>query len=109
MKKKKSILRFSKENLMALHFFMEGISFPVAVAAYDDQQKMKIQYLIRLVQDKEINRTYDLCSWCIGQNVDYQILFPVSILQLISNPVRTYDYMRLRRRLRIDNINQNRR
>ena len=35
----KRILKFPKEGLKQLQFFMEGISFPVAVAAYTEQDE----------------------------------------------------------------------
>ena len=33
----KHILKFPEEGLKQLQFFMEGLSFPVAVAAYTEQ------------------------------------------------------------------------
>ena len=99
MRQKKSIIKIPQEDLVALHVFTKISGFSVAVAAYNEQQK--IQYLIGLVQDKAICGTYDLCIWCIHQGRKYQILFPLSILQLISNPIRAYDYIKLKRRLNV--------
>ena len=52
----KHILKFPEEGLKQLQFFMEGLSFPVAVAAYTEQDIVKISYLVRL---KNPVRTYD--------------------------------------------------
>ena len=71
----KRILKFPDEGLKQLQFFMEGISFPVAVAAYSDQDIGKLSYLIRLLRRGDIRSTYALCSWCIRQRISYQILF----------------------------------
>lgn len=101
MRQKKTIIKIPQEDLVALHVFTKISGFSVAVAAYNEQQKTKIQYLIGLVQDKAICGTYDLCIWCIHQGRKYQILFPLSILQLISNPIRAYDYIKLKRRLNV--------
>ena len=38
----KHILKFPEEGLKQLQFFMEGLSFPVAVAAYTEQDIVKI-------------------------------------------------------------------
>ena len=46
----KRILKFPEEGLKQLQFFMEGLSFPVAVAAYSEQDIGKLSYLIRLLQ-----------------------------------------------------------
>ena len=71
----KRILKFPEEGLKQLQFFMEGISFPVAVAAYSDQDIGKLSYLIRLLRRGDMRSTYALCSWCIRQRISYQILF----------------------------------
>lgn len=101
MRQKKSIIKIPQEDLVALHVFTKISGFSVAVATYNEQQKTKIQYLIGVVQDKAICGAYDLCIWCIHQGIKYQILFPLSILQLISNPIRAYDYIKLKRRLNV--------
>ena len=96
----KRILKFPKEGLKQLQFFMEGISFPVAVAAYTEQDVAKLSYLNGLLQQGDIHRTYELCVWCIRQGFFYQILFRFSVKELIKNPVRIYDYLRLQRLLK---------
>ena len=92
----KRILKFPEEGLKQLQFFMEGLSFPVAVAAYSAQDIGKLSYLIRLLQRGNIRSTYALCSWCIRQGISYQILFRISVKEMIHNPIRVYDYLRLR-------------
>ena len=92
----KRILKFLEEGLKQLHFFMEGLSFPVAVAAYSEQDIGKLSYLIRLLQRGYIRSTYALCIWCIRQGISYQILFHISVSDVIHNPIRVYDYLRLR-------------
>ena len=92
----KRILKFPEEGLKQLQFFMEGLSFPVAVAAYTEQDIVKISYLVRLLQRGDIHSTYALCIWCIRQGISYQILFHISVSDVIHNPIRVYDYLRLR-------------
>ena len=92
----KRILKFPEEGLKQLQFFMEGLSFPVAVAAYSEQDIGKLSYLIRLLQGGYIHSTYALCIWCIRQGISYQILFHISVSDVIHNPIRVYDYLRLR-------------
>ena len=96
----KNILKFPEEGLKQLQFFMEGLSFPVAVAAYSEQDIGKLFYLIRLLQRGDIRSTYALCIWCIRQGIAYQILFHISVSDVIHNPIRVYDYLRLQRLLK---------
>jgi hypothetical protein len=98
---KKKILKFKEENLQGLHFFTIGISFPVAVAAYSEVEMEKIEYLDKRFRGGDIHTTFDLCVWCINQNIAYQIVFPFEIKTLVSNPIRTYDYFKLQKRLRV--------
>lgn len=100
MRQKKPIIKIPQEDLVALHVFTKIRGFSVVVAAYSEQQKVKIQYLIGLVRDHEIRGAYELCIWCIHQGIPYQILFPISIFQFISNPIRAYDYIKLKRKLK---------
>ena len=79
---------------------MEGLSFPVSVAVYTEQDIVKLSYLIRLLQRGDIHSTYALCSWCIWQRIIYQIFFRFSFKAMIKNPVRIYDYLRLQRLLK---------
>lgn len=92
---KKRILKFPEEGLKQLQFFMEGISFPVAVGAYTEQDVEKLSYLNGLLQRGNIHSTYDLCIWCIRQGISYQILFRVSVKEVLHSPIRVYDYLRL--------------
>ena len=92
----KRILKFPEEGLKQLQFFMEGLSFPVAVAAYSEQDIGKLSYLMRLLQRGNIRGTYALCIWCIRQGIPYQILYHISVSDVIHNPIRVYDYLRLR-------------
>lgn len=95
----KRILKFPKEGLKQLQFFMEGISFPVVVAAYSEQDVEKLSYLNGLIQQGYIHSTYELCVWCIRQRISYQILFRVSIKAVLHSPIRVYDYLRIQRLL----------
>lgn len=96
----KRIIKFSETGLKQLHLFANGISFPVVVAAYTEQDIGKLSYLIHLVQNGDIRNTYTLCRWCIRQDVAYQILFHVTLRTLVCAPIRVYDYLRLQRILK---------
>lgn len=98
--KEKRILKFSEEGLRQLQFFMEGMSFPVAVAAYSEQDVGKLEYLVKMVDQRTIKGTGALCVWCIRQRISYQILFRVSIRSILKHPVRSYDYFRLQKILK---------
>ena len=67
----KNILKFPEEGLKQLQFFMEGLSFPVAVAAYSEQDIGKLSYLIRLLQRGDIRSTYARRDLCVATKTNY--------------------------------------
>ena len=97
---KKRILKFPEEGLQQLQFFMEGLSFPVIVASYSEQDNSKIEYLTMAIKQRTIHSTYGICVWCIRQRIAYQILFQVRIKNILTHPIQIYDYFRLQRALR---------
>lgn len=60
-----SIIEFKKENLKALHFFVEHLDFPVAVATYNEWEEQQICYLERRYECFKMN-TESICKWCIS-------------------------------------------
>lgn len=97
---KKRILKFPEEGLQQLQFFMEGLSFPVIIASYSEQDNSKIEYLTMAIKQRTIHSTYGICVWCIRQRIAYQILFQVRIKNILTHPIQIYDYFRLQRALR---------
>ena len=97
---KKRILKFPEEGLQQLQFFAEGLSFPVIVASYSEQDNSKIEYLTRAIKQRTIHSTYGICVWCIRQKIAYQIQIHIRIRNILVHPIQVYDYFRLQRALR---------
>lgn len=97
---KKRILKFPEEGLQQLQVFVEGLSFPVIVASYSEQDNSKIKFLTMAIKQRTIHSTYGICVWCIRQRVSYQILFHVRIKNILTHPIQIYDYCRLQSALR---------
>ena len=81
------IIKLPKENLKSLNFFIDGLYFQVVVAAYDENEENKISYLKTLCDNKRFN-TEEICKWCINQNIQYQILYPVKKRSIVKNPIK---------------------
>ena len=97
---KKRILKFPEEGLQQLQFFAEGLSVPVIVASYSEQDNSKIEYITRALKQRTIHSTYGICVWCIRQKIAYQNLFHIRIRNILVHPIQVYDYFRLQRALR---------
>ncbi|MCD8110427.1 MAG: hypothetical protein LUE14_10080 [Clostridiales bacterium] len=65
---------FSTENLMAIHFFADSLEFPVAAAAYSEQDESMLTTLEFNFQAAG-HTTESLCRWCISHKIQYRIIF----------------------------------
>lgn len=92
------ILKFAKENLRTLHFFVESVNFPVAVASYSDWEEEQISYLENNYKSLKMN-TESICIWCINHQIKYQIIYPISKILIIKNPYKYIKYLQLERKL----------
>ena len=95
----KRIIKLEQDGLMGLHFYEEGLNFPVVVAIYYEWQEPQISFLGSNVSNKKYN-TEDICRWCISHNIPYQILYPIDKKAIIMHPYKYYKFLWLKRRLR---------
>lgn len=93
-----SIIEFKKENLKVLHFFVEHLDFPVAVATYNEWEEQQICYLERRYECFKMN-TESICKWCINHRINYQIIYPINKIFIIKNPYKYFKYLQLKRKL----------
>ncbi len=66
-KKGGHLLKFQKEGLKEVHLITEQINFPIAIALYDDWQKMQVQYLLSNIKSTRFS-SYEICRWCIAHS-----------------------------------------
>lgn len=92
------ILKFQKENLKALHFFTEGVNFPLVAASYSEWEEQQLCYFENHFKSLEMN-TESICRWCINHHVQYQILYPLNKISIIKNPYKYFKYLQLKRKL----------
>lgn len=93
-----SIIEFKKENLKVLHFFVEHLDFPVAVASYSDWEEEQISHLENNYKSLKMNTEY-ICIWCINHQIKYQIIYPINKIFIIKNPYKYLKYLQLKRKL----------
>ena len=98
------IIKLPKENLKSLNFFIKGLYFHVVVAAYNENEKSKLDYLKKLCENEKFS-TEDICKWCFNQNIKYQILYPVKKWSFIKEPIKYIRYIKLKYDLKDCNIN----
>ncbi len=92
------MLKFNPENLKALHFFTEGLNYPIAIAAYSDWQEVQLLYLDHNFH-KEHFTTEKLCKWCLSNNLPFQIVYPISKKSIIKNPYKYFKFIQLKHKL----------
>ena len=93
-----SIIEFKKENLKVVHFFVEHLDFPVAVATYNEWEEQQICYLEKHYECFKMN-TESICKWCINHRFNYQIIYPINKIFIIKNPYKYLKYLQLKRKL----------
>ena len=94
-----SILKFPKENLISLHFFVDQLNFPVVAASYTEWEEQQIVYLEGNYKSLKYN-TESICRWCINHNIQYQILYPIDKRSAIKHPYKFLKYLELKRKLK---------
>lgn len=92
------IIKLPKENLQALHFFVEGLNFPVIAGSYNSWEKQQLSYLEANLSSTGFN-TESICRWCINHNIKYQILYPLRRISILKNPYKYYKFIQLKRKL----------
>jgi hypothetical protein len=87
-------LRTAGNKLNDVRIFIDPVGFPVAVYIHNDWEATELSY----VKPEEHN-TESLCRWCSNHNIEYRLLFPISIRRFIRHPEVYYRYNRLKARL----------
>lgn len=86
--------------MKALHFFVEGLNFPVAIGTYSEWQEVQVSYLAQNIKTGCFN-TESICTWCINHGIPYQIIYPISKKVIIHNPYKYYRFLQLKKKLNL--------
>lgn len=82
------------ENVKSMNFFTENMAFPVVIFATNEREERRLEY-IKKVQ----HTTESLCKWCIVHSIEYQITYPLHWIDVLRNPKKYVEYLRLKRKL----------
>ena len=95
----KKIIKFKKDGLIGLHFFMENMNYTVVAASYNEWEKQQLSYLESDYRSKDFTTT-SLCLWCIRHHIQYQIVYPVTVISVFKNPYKYIKFLELKRKLK---------
>ena len=91
---------------MDLHIFKgKPFRYPVLMGTYTDWEETQLQYLEHSIEtDRESYTTRDLCKWAVAHRIKFQVLKPVSILQIIRHPVKGMKVYRMQQEMKRDGL-----
>lgn len=93
------IINFVPEGMKGLHFYMEGLNFPVVLATYSEWEETQVSYLTDNIKSERWD-TIDVCRWCINHQIQYKMVYLVSKKNVIKHPYKHYKYLRLKHKIK---------
>lgn len=99
-KSKRKIIDFNPEGLQGLHFYMEGLNFPVVLATYSDWEETQVSYFTKNVKAGNFD-TEAVCQWCISHQIQYRIVYPISKKAIVKHPYKYYKFLKVKRNLNV--------
>lgn len=67
-----TIIDFDEDGLLAIHFFIEGLSNPVIVGTYSILEEMYVKCLER--NWKERGDSKDIRQWCVRRGIRHMVI-----------------------------------
>lgn len=95
----KRVINFNPDGLQGLHFFVEGVNFPIAVGTYSDWEETQVSYLADNIKNGSWD-TEDICRWCESHQIQYQIIYPIRRSCIIKHPYKYYKFLQLKQKLK---------
>ena len=92
------IINFNPEGMKGLHFYIEGLNFPIAIGTYSDWEEVQVSYLSSNIKNGGFN-SEAICRWCKSHQIQYRIVYPVKKSSIWKNPYKYYKYLQLKRKL----------
>lgn len=94
----KNIINFDPDGMKGLHFYTEGLNFPIAIGTYSDWEEAQVSYLSSNIKNGGFN-TEAVCRWCISHQIQYRIIYPIRKRSILKNPYKYYKFLQLKRKL----------
>lgn len=95
----KRIINFNPNGLQGLHFFTEGLKFPIVIGTYSAWEETQVSYLADNIRYGYCT-TEDICRWCINHQIQYQIIYPIRRRSIVMHPYKYYKYLELNRKIK---------
>ena len=92
------IVNFNPEGMKGLHFYIEGLNFPIAIGTYSDWEEIQVSYLSSNIKSGGFN-SEAICRWCKSHQIQYRIIYPVKKSSIWKNPYKYYKYLQLKKKL----------
>ena len=83
------------KNVKSMNFFTDYMKFPMVVYSTNEVEEQMLLYL-----KTGSHNSASLCRWCIRHNMKYQIIYPLSVREIIKNPVKYMEYRRMKKVLK---------
>ena len=93
------VLGFREEGLRGLHFYIEGLDYPIVAAEYSEKDALAFRMLNRSMK-KEPFTSEKLCEWCINHRIYFSFLYGFQARHFFADPVKMWRYLEMRVRLR---------
>ena len=95
----KNILGFQEDGLRAIHFYINGLDYPVVAAEYTDHDTCAFQYLDSNVKAGIMN-SEQICEWCMNHRIYFRLLYGIRLRHILLNPRKAWEFLELRFRLK---------
>ena len=92
------IINFNPEGMKGLHFYIEGLNFPIAIGTYSDWEEVQVSYLSSNIKNGSFN-SEAICQWCKSHHIQYRIVYPIKKSTVFKNPYKYYKFVQLKKKL----------
>ena len=93
LKNKKNILS-PPIGLKSVAGFEKNLEFMVFVYITNEWEEKQVSYLNSAIE-KEKMTSEEICKWCIAHNINWQVIYSVTLITIIKNPYRYFRYRKL--------------
>ena len=94
----KKVLGFREEGLRGLHFYIDGLEYPIVAAEYSEQDALAFRILDRHIKSSRMT-SEALCKWCISHKIYFSFLYGFRIRHYLGHPLKAWRYLQMRLRL----------
>lgn len=93
------VLGFDPEGLKSLHFFINGLDYPVVAAEYAENDSYAFRCLDASVKAGVMD-SESVCEWCMNHRIYFRLLYGVRLRTVLRSPRKTWRFLQMRTRLK---------